>query len=404
MRAIQMTEFGGPEVLKLAELPTPEPGPGEVLIRVTRAGLNFADTHTRTNSYVRKATLPLVPGGEVAGVREDTGERVVALVGDGGYAEYAIAPRELVFPIPDELDDGTALAMIIQGLTAWHLYRTAGARGRGRERRRALGRRRRRLARRAARPPARRRARDRDGLERRQARAGARARRRRGDRPRARGPDRAADRGQRGPRASTSSSRWPAARCSTPPTRRSRRSGGSSSTGSPRRSPTRSRTGSLLRHSRAVVGFYLFHCLERPGMFADALADLFARAARGELRTVIGGTYPLEAGRPGADRPARAAHDGQAAARPRRMMRKLHSSCNGQVLRRSRSLRVHTARARRRRLRVAQPDPGAGDPVAAGGPRRDRPGADGHRQDGRLRAADHGVRRPVRAARCRRSC
>ena len=81
-------------------------------------------------------------------------------------------------------------------------------------------------------------------------------------------------------------------------------------------SPTRCRTGSLLRHSRAVVGFYLFHCLERPGMFAEALAELFARAARGELQAVVGGTYPLERGRPGADRPARAAHHRQAAARP----------------------------------------------------------------------------------------
>src|ERR1700733_11412455 len=131
MRAIQMTEFGGPEVLELVELPVPEPGPDEVLIKVARAGLNFADTHTRTNSYVRKATLPLVPGGEVAGVREDTGERVVALVGDGGYAEYAIAPRELAFPIPDERDDGTALALVIQGTTAWHLYRTAARVGKG---------------------------------------------------------------------------------------------------------------------------------------------------------------------------------------------------------------------------------------------------------------------------------
>src|SRR6476469_5556829 len=121
-----MTDFGGPEVLKLTELPPPVPGPGQVLIRVTHAGLNFADTHTRTNSYVRKATLPLVPGGEVAGVREDTGERVVALTGDGGYAEYAVAPRELVYPVPDELDDEAALAVLIQGLTAWHLYRTAG--------------------------------------------------------------------------------------------------------------------------------------------------------------------------------------------------------------------------------------------------------------------------------------
>src|SRR3954468_15734059 len=102
MRAIQMTEFGGPEVLELTELPKPEPGPNDVLIRVTHAGLNFADTHTRTNSYVRKATLPLIPGGEVAGIREDTGERVVALVGDGGYAEYAVAPAALVGAIPGD--------------------------------------------------------------------------------------------------------------------------------------------------------------------------------------------------------------------------------------------------------------------------------------------------------------
>src|SRR6266566_3014906 len=101
MRAIQMTGFGGPEVLRAAVLPLPHPGPGEVLIKVELAGLNVADTHTRTNSYVRKATLPLVPGGEVAGIRQDTGERVVALVGSGGYAEYATAPKDLVFAIPD---------------------------------------------------------------------------------------------------------------------------------------------------------------------------------------------------------------------------------------------------------------------------------------------------------------
>src|SRR5271170_4761024 len=101
MRAIQMSRFGGPEVLELVDLPRPRAGDGEVLIRVNRAGLNFADTHTRTNSYVQKATLPLVPGGEVAGVREESGERVVALVGSGGYAEYAIASKDLAFPIPD---------------------------------------------------------------------------------------------------------------------------------------------------------------------------------------------------------------------------------------------------------------------------------------------------------------
>ena len=197
MRAIQMTEFGGPEVLELAELPVPEPDSGQTLIKVTRAGLNFADTHTRTNSYVRKATLPLVPGGEVAGVREDTGERVVALVGNGGYAEYAIAPSDRVFPIPDELDDGTALALIIQGTTAWHLYRTAARVADGEsvvvhsaaggvgsiatQLGHALG---------AGRVIA-------TASSEEQARARARARRRRRDRPRRRGPDRAPRRGQR---------------------------------------------------------------------------------------------------------------------------------------------------------------------------------------------------------------
>src|SRR3954452_8658432 len=126
MRAIQIEEFGGPEVLKLVELPTPEPKPGEVLIRVSRAGMNFADTHQRHDQYVAAQELPMVPGAEVAGTREDTGERVVALTGHGGYAEYAVAPEAHCWPIPDGVDDGTALALLLQGLTAWHLYKTAG--------------------------------------------------------------------------------------------------------------------------------------------------------------------------------------------------------------------------------------------------------------------------------------
>src|SRR3954464_11312870 len=125
MRAIQQTQFGGPEVLELVDLPVPEPGEREVLIRVSRAGMNFADTHQRNNDYLAAQQLPLVPGGEVAGVREDTGERVVGRSGAGGYAEYAAAPEALTFPIPDGVDDGTALALLIQGLTAWHLYRTS---------------------------------------------------------------------------------------------------------------------------------------------------------------------------------------------------------------------------------------------------------------------------------------
>ena len=160
--------------------------------------MNFADTHQRNNDYLAAQQLPLVPGGEVAGVREDTGERVVALSGTGGYAEYATAPEALTFPIPDGVDDGTALALLIQGLTAWHLYRTSGRVGPGRvggDRRR---RRRGGLARRPARQADGGRARDRAGLHAGQARPHPRAGRRRRDRLRPRGPEGAPDRGQRG--------------------------------------------------------------------------------------------------------------------------------------------------------------------------------------------------------------
>jgi len=288
-----MTEFGGPEVLRLVELPTPEPGPDEVLIRVARAGLNFADTHTRTNSYVRKATLPLVPGGEVAGVREDTGERVVALVGDGGYAEYAIAPRHLVYPIPDELDEGAALALIIQGLTAWHLYRTAArvadgesvvvhsaaggvgslavqlgrSLGAGRVIATASSSEKRALALELGADVAI--DADPDGLTERLLAAND-----------GQGVDAIFDMAGGAVFDASYEALAPFGRIVV--------------CGIASQEPNELRTGSLLRHSRGVVGFYLFHTLERPGMFSEALADLFARATRRELRAVIGATYPLE--------------------------------------------------------------------------------------------------------------
>src|SRR3954469_10865797 len=125
MRAVQIEEFGGPEVLKVADVPKPEPEDGQVLIKVEACGMNFADTHQRENSYLARYELPLVLGGEVAGTTED-GERVVALIPSGGYAEYAVAPREQVVALPDGVDPGAALSLLIQGLTAWHLYRTQG--------------------------------------------------------------------------------------------------------------------------------------------------------------------------------------------------------------------------------------------------------------------------------------
>src|SRR3954454_6002798 len=123
MRAIQIKEFGGPEVLQLVELPDPQAGDGFALVDVTAAGVNYADTHATDNSYLQAQTLPQVPGSEVAGRAAD-GRRVVSLVGSGGYADKALAPSALSFDIPDGVSDGAAVALLVQGLTAWHLLRT----------------------------------------------------------------------------------------------------------------------------------------------------------------------------------------------------------------------------------------------------------------------------------------
>src|SRR5918911_474321 len=100
MRAVQIDEFGGPEVLKVVDLPEPDPGENELIVNVERAGMNFADTHQRENSYLARFELPLVLGGEVAGTTED-GRRVLALLASGGYAERVAAPEATTFAIPD---------------------------------------------------------------------------------------------------------------------------------------------------------------------------------------------------------------------------------------------------------------------------------------------------------------
>src|SRR3954452_23528309 len=123
MRAIQITEFGGPEVLKVVELPDPEPADGLDVIEVRTAGINYADTHQVENSYLSPATLPLVPGSEVVGTRPD-GTLVAAFAMEGGYAEKARVFPMMSFPVPDGVEDGQALALMVQGLTAWHLLRT----------------------------------------------------------------------------------------------------------------------------------------------------------------------------------------------------------------------------------------------------------------------------------------
>ena len=125
MRAIRISRWGGPEVLELDEdAPMPVAGDGQVLVKVNRAGVNFADTHARDNTYLSRYELPLIPGAEVAGTTED-GQHVVALTATGGYAEYAAVPAATTFPIPDGVSDAQALAVLLQGLTAWHLYKTS---------------------------------------------------------------------------------------------------------------------------------------------------------------------------------------------------------------------------------------------------------------------------------------
>jgi NADPH:quinone reductase len=122
MRAIQVSEFGGPEVLEEVQLPDPEPSDGEVVVRVSRAGINFADTHQTRDEYLAKAELPFVPGGEVSGTTED-GRRVTALLGGGGYAEAVAVPEAILVPLPDAVSDDQAAALLLQGLTARSLLK-----------------------------------------------------------------------------------------------------------------------------------------------------------------------------------------------------------------------------------------------------------------------------------------
>jgi NADPH2:quinone reductase len=124
MRAIQITEFGGPETLTLRELPDPVPGADEQVFDVIASGVNYADTHQTENSYLARQTLPMIPGGEVV-VRAPDGRRLLGLLGSGGYAERVAAHPARLIPVPDEVSDGAALATLVQGATAWHLLRTS---------------------------------------------------------------------------------------------------------------------------------------------------------------------------------------------------------------------------------------------------------------------------------------
>jgi NADPH2:quinone reductase len=298
MRAIQLQEFGGPEVLELVDIPVPEPTEDQVLIRVSHAGLNFADTHQRENTYLARAQLPLVPGTEVAGVVERAagdfkeGQRVMALTGTGGYAEYAVAPASQVFPIPEGVDDAIALALVVQGLTAWHLYKTsarlrpgesvvviAASGGVGN------------LAVQLAKP---------FGAGRVIATASSEEKR---ERALSIGADAALDPNMEGLgdaiREANGGKRVDVVL---------EMAGGTVfdeclsvlapfgrlvAYGIASHEQNTIQSGRLMRGSQSVVGFWLVHCMGREDMMREPLEDMFGRAARGELKPLVGETYTM---------------------------------------------------------------------------------------------------------------
>ena len=293
MRAIVIREWGGPEVLELVEdAPVPEPGEGQVLVKVARAGINFADTHARENSYLARYELPLTPGAEVAGTVQGTGQRVVALVGTGGYAEYVAADEATTFPIEEGVGDATALALLLQGLTAWHLYRTcarlaegesvvvhAAAGGVGSlavQLGRHMG---------AARVIATASSEDKRALA------------------MELGADAAVDVGAEDLAdeliAANDGARVDAVfemaggRVFDESLKALAPFGRLVTYGIASREQNQVRSGALMRRSHAVVGFWLMHCLREPDMVAGPLRELFELTAAGGLRVVEGAEYGL---------------------------------------------------------------------------------------------------------------
>ncbi|WP_069465674.1 quinone oxidoreductase family protein [Actinacidiphila rubida] len=235
MRAIQITEFGGPEVLRVAELPEPVAGPGQVLVDVRRAGVNYADTHTVEDSYLSRSSLPMVPGAEVAG-RTGDGRRIVALTDNGGYAERAVVHEAMAHDVPEGVSDEQALALVVQGVTAWHLLRTSAP----------------------------------EGLKERLVEANG-----------GRKVDVVLE--------MTGGPVFDASLAALAPFGRLVTYGMAS-----RVPATAVRAEALMGRSRAVVGFWLAHCLGRPGMYREPLAELLALTADGSLKPQVGAVYPLE--------------------------------------------------------------------------------------------------------------
>jgi NADPH:quinone reductase len=291
MKAIQIEEFGGPEMMRLTEVPDPEPAAGEVVVEVARAGINFGDTHVTRNDYLAKQELPLIPGGEIAG-RTPDGRRVAALMASGGYAQKVALHEAVLVPVPDQVSDEEAAALLVQGLTARSLLRTsarlqegesvvvqAAAGGTGS------------LAVQLAK---------RMGAGRVIGLASSEDKR---ELARRLGADAAVD-----SRADDLEAAILAANDGEPVDVVLEMSGGDAfeaalrslapfgrlvTFGIASREENEVKTGHLLRNSRAVIGFWLVHLFRRPELVQQGLSELLGAAASGELRAVIGGVYPL---------------------------------------------------------------------------------------------------------------
>jgi NADPH2:quinone reductase len=296
MRAIQIQQFGGPEVLVERELPDPEPGEGTMVLDVTAAGINYADTHQAENSYLAPQELPMVPGTEVCGRTAD-GRRVVALVGGGGYASKALAPEVLAWEVPEGITDAQAVALVVQGTTAWHLLRTsaqmrpgesvvvhAAAGGVGT------------LAVQLAK---------RFGAGRVIGVASSEDKR---ELVRRLGADATVDSGAGDLAAALREANggrrvdvvlemvggdvFAASLAALAPFGRLVHFGQAGREGAPRLDP-----GRLMVTSAGVLGFWLVHLLRRPDLLTEAMEDMFAAVLAGELEPVIGGSYPLSEAR-----------------------------------------------------------------------------------------------------------
>ena len=290
MRAIRIERFGGPEVMELVEVPDPEPGDGEVVVEVARAGINFADTHATRNDYLAEQTLPMTPGGEVSG-RTPDGRRVAALLVNGGYAQKVVVPSSWLIPLPDQVSDDQAAALLLQGLTAHALVNRcarlqegetivvqAAAGGTGT------------LAVQLAK------------------RAGGRV-------IALASSDEKRELASRLGADATVDSRAEDLKAAILEANEGREvdavlemSGGATFEaclrtlapfgrmvlfGIASREPNEVETGHLLRHSRAVIGFWLMHLIPRRDEVATMIGDLLGAVASGELEVVVGDVYPL---------------------------------------------------------------------------------------------------------------